>query len=78
MRHVIDLVLQVNGKHGESERNWIESLPTRIELPGVLEGLESDLIQRALRQSNGVQAEAARQLGISRSDLAYKIKKYRL
>ena len=73
-----DLVLQSNGKQGEPERNWIESLPERIELPGVLEDIESELIRRALRRSNGVQAEAARHLGISRSDLAYKIKKYQL
>jgi len=73
-----DLVLQVDGRQGESDRNWIGSLPENIELPDILEGIESDLIRRALRQSKGVQAEAARHLGISRSDLAYKMKKYHL
>ncbi|MBK9529509.1 MAG: helix-turn-helix domain-containing protein [Acidobacteria bacterium] len=36
------------------------------------------MIQNAVQDSGGVQAEAARRLGISRSDIAYKIKKYRL
>jgi DNA-binding NtrC family response regulator len=73
-----DLILQTNGGREGSERDWIQSLPPSIELPGLLDTIETDLIRRALRQANGVQAEAARHLGISRSDLAYKIKKYSL
>lgn len=73
-----DLVLQTNNNHGVSERNWIESLPEAIELPDTLDAIELDLIRRALRQAKGVQAEAARRLGISRSDLAYKLKKHQL
>ncbi len=49
-----------------------------IDLPKTLEKIECDLIQRALKNAVGVQAEAARNLGISRSDIAYKIKKYNL
>ncbi len=44
----------------------------------VLEETERDLLQRALAASNGVRAEAARRLGISRSDMAYKLRKYAL
>lgn len=51
-------------------------LPDQIDLREFLEQTEQQLITRAIRNANGVQAEAARQLGLSRSDLAYKIKKY--
>ena len=47
-----------------------------IELQKTLETIERELVQGALQASNFVQAEAARKLGISRSDIAYKIKKY--
>ncbi|HEX2639848.1 MAG TPA: sigma-54 dependent transcriptional regulator, partial [Pyrinomonadaceae bacterium] len=36
-----DLVLQANGRQGESERNWIDSLPETIKLPDTLENIES-------------------------------------
>ena len=56
----------------------INALPEDIDLTAVLADIEAQLIQRALRNSGGVQAEAARKLGISRSDIAYKIKKHKL
>lgn len=37
---------------------------------------EKGLIERALEQANGVQAEAARMLRLSRSDMGYKVTKY--
>ena len=43
-----------------------------------MEGLEKGLILRALKSSEGVQAEAARRLHLSRSDLAYKLSKYEI
>ena len=57
---------------------WIESLPERVDLRDVSERLERDLIVRALARSNGKQAEAARALGISRSDFSYKLRKHGL
>lgn len=47
-----------------------------VNLREFLENVEKDLIQRALKSSEGVQAEAARRLQLSRSDLAYKLSKY--
>jgi DNA-binding NtrC family response regulator len=73
-----DLNLQSDDGPSRPEQPWIDGLPDSIELPQVLEKIETRLIERALANSNGVQAEAARRLGISRSDIAYKIKKYRL
>jgi two-component system NtrC family response regulator len=75
---VDDLVLQSNGNPAEPESDWIEGLPENIGLPFTLGNIETRLIQRALLSSNGVQSEAARKLGISRSDIAYKMKKYGL
>lgn len=47
-----------------------------IDLPKTLETIERDLVRAALLAAKNVQAEAARKLGISRSDIAYKLKKY--
>ena len=54
---------------------YVNSLPPTVDLPLVLADLEWTLVDRALAQSGGVQAEAARRLGISRSDLHYKVKR---
>ncbi len=62
----------------KKEANFFDDLPENIELPKVLEKIERNLVETALQKADRVQAEAARQLGISRSDIAYKIKKYNL
>jgi len=54
---------------------WIQELPEAIDLRSVLEEVERSLIKRALATSSGVQAEAARRLKLSRSDLSYKLNK---
>jgi transcriptional regulator with GAF, ATPase, and Fis domain len=54
------------------------SLPEHTSLSSYLETIERGLLKDALLASGGIQAEAARLLGISRSDIAYKIKKYGL
>ena len=53
-------------------------LPKRIDLRDVMARFERSLLERALEMTNGVQAEAARHLEISRSDLGYKVTKYAL
>jgi DNA-binding NtrC family response regulator len=47
-------------------------------LPDLLEDVERQLIHQALVKARGVQAQAAQLLGISRSNLQYKLKKYQL
>jgi len=71
-------VNSINPEPKDSTENLLENLPQTIDLPKTLEQIEKDLIQKALLNADGVQAEAARNLAISRSDIAYKIKKYRL
>jgi DNA-binding NtrC family response regulator len=56
--------------------DWIDSLPETVALRELLEDVEKRLILRALSGSNAVQAEAARRLQLSRSDLAYKLSKF--
>ncbi len=56
----------------------VSRLPLHLNLRDTLAGLEKGLIERALAVSNGVQAEAARHLDLSRSDLGYKVAKYGL
>jgi DNA-binding NtrC family response regulator len=51
-------------------------LPEVDDLRSFLAEAEKTLILRTLKSTNGAQAEAARRLGISRSDLGYKIAKY--
>ncbi|HQZ94758.1 MAG TPA: sigma-54 dependent transcriptional regulator [Pyrinomonadaceae bacterium] len=73
-----DLVLASNGGSNEPITRTAETLPPNTDLPTFLDSIESRLIKHALSDSGGVQAEAARRLGISRSDIAYKIKKHHL
>jgi len=53
-------------------------LPSSFDLRGLLATLEKSLIERTLQSTGGAQAEAARRLGLSRSDLSYKLLKYEL
>jgi len=53
-------------------------LPPTLDLRDTVTRLERALIIRALENASGVQAEAARRLGVSRSDLGYKVGKYAL
>jgi transcriptional regulator with GAF, ATPase, and Fis domain len=59
-------------------RDWLRTLPASVDLRELLTALEKGLIERALEQANGVQAEAARMLGVSRSDIGYKVAKFAL
>ena len=60
----------------DANLDWIASMPEAVNLREVLEEAEKGLILRALKSSRGVQAEAARRLQLSRSDLAYKLTKH--
>jgi DNA-binding NtrC family response regulator len=57
---------------------WIEALPPSFDMRGFLASVEKSLIERTLLATRGAQAEAARRLGLSRSDLSYKLLKYEL
>jgi DNA-binding NtrC family response regulator len=57
---------------------WITTLPPRLDLRELLSSVEKGVIRRTLEATRGAQAEAARRLNLSRSDLSYKLAKYEL
>jgi DNA-binding NtrC family response regulator len=59
-------------------RRFAQSMPASFDLRETLEQLEKALIARALEEAGGVQAEAARQLNLTRSDIGYKLRKHGL
>jgi DNA-binding NtrC family response regulator len=67
-----------NGRAGSMNLAWIEALPPSFDLRNFLSTVEKTLIERTLQSTRGAQAEAARRLGLSRSDLSYKLLKYEL
>ncbi len=52
------------------------AIPEAVDMRRLLSAIEKALIERALKATRGAQAEAARRLGLSRSDLAYKLDKH--
>lgn len=50
----------------------------QLGLEGAVISLEKDMIERALQQSSGVKAKAAKLLGISERNLWYKLKKHKI
>lgn len=53
-------------------------IPENLALSEVLNGIEERLVRKALEEANFVQARAAEKLGITKSLLQYKMKKYKL
>jgi two-component system, NtrC family, response regulator len=62
----------------EAEFNIDLLVPTHVPLPEALEKIEEMMIRRALNQSGYVQVRAAELLGITKSLLQYKLKKYQI
>ncbi len=69
-----DLPLDLGSGPVESE----PCLPSGMTINQAVEDLERRMIQRALSEAGGVAAHAAQALGITKSNLAYKMKKYGL
>jgi two-component system NtrC family response regulator len=67
-----------------SSHDWSKGLelnqfiPEHLSLAEVLNGIEEKLVRKALDDNFYVQARAAEQLGITKSLLQYKMKKYNL
>jgi sigma-54 specific flagellar transcriptional regulator A len=54
----------------------LEPIPEGFDLRAYLETLEQRLIERALQSSGGTVAQAARLLGLRRTTLVEKLRKY--
>ena len=61
---------------GETGHSWVGLLPEVDDLRTFLAGVEKEIILRTLKSTGGAQAKAARRLGLSRSDLGYKLTKF--
>ena len=59
-------------------KNALDMLPVELNLADTLDKLEAALIRRALARADFVQVKAAELLGISKSLLQYKLRKYRI
>ena len=57
---------------------YIEGIPADAELDGTLAMIEKKMIQRALKLTNNVQSKAAELLGIGKSGLSWKMKKFKV
>jgi DNA-binding NtrC family response regulator len=71
-----ELPLSLQGTVVDSPESGLNIPELGKPLPELLDDVESDLIHRAMIQARGVQAQAARLLGISRSNLQYKLRKH--
>jgi DNA-binding NtrC family response regulator len=70
-----DLPSADHGSHA-TVQDLVRALPPELDAREILEDVERHLLIRALDMAEGAQAEAARKLGLSRSDMTYKVRKY--
>ncbi|MBW1796986.1 MAG: sigma-54-dependent Fis family transcriptional regulator, partial [Deltaproteobacteria bacterium] len=71
-----DLPEEVTG--AEAEFDVERLVPSNVLLSAALEQIEEKMIRRALEQCNNVQAHAAKMLGITKSLIQHKMKKYKI
>ncbi|HIC86283.1 MAG TPA: hypothetical protein EYP06_08330 [Desulfobacterales bacterium] len=62
----------------EAELDVDRFVPLGMPLPKAMERIEESLIRRALSRCNNVQAHAANMLGITKSLMQHKLKKYNI
>jgi len=76
--------VQPDSEYREEDNHWgddinlKELVPENVSLNEVLYAVEEKMLKRALEDTAYVQARAAEQLGITKSLLQYKMKKYRI
>jgi two-component system NtrC family response regulator len=64
--------------HSQMDLDVDRFVPVNMPLSDVMETIEEKLIRRALSQCNNVQAHAAKMLGITKSLIQHKMKKYHI
>jgi two-component system NtrC family response regulator len=74
---VEDLPPEIRGEESQF-KSAVDLLPVELNLADTLDRIEAALIKRALVRADFVQAHAAELLGISRSLMQYKLKKYNI
>ena len=73
-----DLPAELAPAPAESHLDIDRFIPLNTPLPEALDAIEEQMIRRALEKSGQVQVRAAELLGITKSLLQYKLKKYHL
>ncbi|NJB69158.1 two-component system NtrC family response regulator [Desulfobaculum xiamenense] len=74
---VDDLPAEVRDEESQF-KSAVDLLPARLNLGDTLEKIEGALVRRALARNDFVKVKAAEALGISKSLLQYKLKKYNI
>ncbi len=59
-------------------KSAVDLLPVQLNLADTMEKIEAALVRRALAKADFVQVKAADLLGLSKSNLQYKLKKYKI
>ncbi len=72
-----DLPPEIRDEDGQF-KSAVDLLPVELNLADTLDKIEAALIRRTLVRAEFVQSRAAEQLGISRSLMQYKLKKYNI
>ena len=67
-----------SGHEWSSRLDLEQFIPENLSLSDVLSGIEERLVRRALEEADNVQTRAAEKLGITKSLLQYKMKKYKI
>lgn len=74
---VDDLPAEIRDEEAQF-KSAVDFLPVELDLADTLEKIERALVRRALARADFVQTKAAELLGISKSLLQYKLKKYKI
>lgn len=74
---VEDLPAEVRDEDSQF-KSAVDLLPARLNLSDTLEKIEAALVRRALARNDFVKVKAAEALGVSKSLLQYKLKKYKI
>jgi len=73
-----DTPVNKKGGNWSPDVDFEKFIPPDLPLPEILSGVEEEMVKRALEEAHYVQARAAESLGITKSLLQYKMKKYNL
>ena len=73
---VADLPEELTG--AETQFDVDRFIPSNVTMPEALEKIEEKLLRRALAQCNNIQSHAAKNLGITKSLIQHKMKKYNI
>jgi len=69
---------ELRSQEWSSGLDLAQFVPEELKLSDVLNGIEEKLVRQALENADNIQARAAEHLGITKSLLQYKMKKYKL